>query len=47
MTHHADSPLLPADAASPAGKRGADGVIGFLMELAQGRSSATHFVGLT
>jgi uncharacterized membrane protein YeiB len=80
MTHHADSPLLPAEAASPAGERGKpstgapvvgrlvgldlarglavfgmyavhvgpaqgqDGVIGLLMELAQGRSSALFAV---
>ncbi|MFI6560947.1 DUF418 domain-containing protein [Streptomyces sp. NPDC050534] len=80
MTHHPDSPLLPADAASPTRERGESstggagvgrlvgldlarglavfgmyavhvgpapsqgGVIGFLMELAQGRSSALFAV---
>ncbi|MEU0248603.1 DUF418 domain-containing protein [Streptomyces sp. NPDC006235] len=80
MTHHADSPLLPAEAGSPARERGEpstsapgagrllgldlarglavfgmyavhvgptpgqDGVIGFLMDLAQGRSSALFAV---
>lgn len=80
MTHYADSPLPPADAASPADERreptpgapgvgrlvgldlarglavfgmyavhvgpapGQDGVIGYLMELAQGRSSALFAV---
>ncbi|MGI3197749.1 DUF418 domain-containing protein [Streptomyces sp. GLT-R25] len=80
MTHYADSPLHPADAASPADERreptpgvpgvgrlvgldlarglavfgmyavhvgparGQDGVIGYLMELAQGRSSALFAV---